>query len=403
MNDRQRFNAIMHYRPFDRCVIQDFQYWQETIDAWHCYGLPKDVNYGNAWEFFGFDRLYDSCGGNVMLCPAFETKVLSEDDHSETVQQGDGTVIRRLKHELSSIPTQVDHVLKDRASWEAHFKWRLDPAHPDRLPGDLDGRLADLADSKRTFPLSTGAGSIFGQLRNWMGIEGVSYIQADDPKLFAEMIQTIGACIVGTLRRVLQRASKAGVTFDYAGMWEDMAYSHGPLLGVPAFEALCVPQYQGISRLLKEYGTDLVVLDCDGDPRLLYPGWLKGGVNVAFPLEVGVWGNEPVSCRRRFGKEMRILGGFSKRILAASRDAIAREIDRLAPLVEEGGFIPFCDHRVPPDVSLENYLYYVRRAKQVWGKGLANLRPTGSPDTSAAHYGKPYDYRVFLKEKAAIH
>ena len=125
------------------------------------------------------------------------------------------------------------------------------------------------------------------------------------------------------------------------------------------------------------------MLDSDGDVRLLLPLWLEGGVNVAFPLEVGTWGLDPIDIRRRFGKELRICGGFDKHILAHSKDAISREIDRLAGLVEEGGFIPFCDHRVPPDVSLENYLHYVDTAKRVWGRGLANLRSTGRLDESA--------------------
>jgi hypothetical protein len=38
----------------------------------------------------------------------------------------------------------------------------------------------------------------------------------------------------------------------------------------------------------------------------------------------------------------------------------------------------------------------VKRAKEVWGKGLDNLRPTGEPDTAAPYYGKPYDHRVIL-------
>ena len=65
-----------------------------------------------------------------------------------------------------------------------------------------------------------------------------------------------------------------------------------------------------------------------------------------------------------------MMGGFDKHILAQSPAAIDAEIKRLTPLVEEGGFIPFCDHRVPPDVSLVNYQYYCKRAGQVWGKRL---------------------------------
>ena len=47
------------------------------------------------------------------------------------------------------------------------------------------------------------------------------------------------------------------------------------------------------------------------------------------------------------------------------------EIERLTPLVDEGGYIPFCDHRVPPDVPLDNYRYYCRRAREAWGKDIA--------------------------------
>ncbi len=71
-----------------------------------------------------------------------------------------------------------------------------------------------------------------------------------------------------------------------------------------------------------------------------------------------------------------MMGGFSKRILAHSQEAIEQEVVRLLPLVEEGGYIGFCDHRVPPDVPLENYLFYLETARKVWGKGV-NLKPMG--------------------------
>jgi uroporphyrinogen decarboxylase len=43
--------------------------------------------------------------------------------------------------------------------------------------------------------------------------------------------------------------------------------------------------------------------------------------------------------------------------------------------VEEGGYIPTPDHRVPPDVPLANYLYYLDRIKEVWGQNV-NVRRT---------------------------
>ena len=120
-----------------------------------------------------------------------------------------------------------------------------------------------------------------------------------------------------------------------------------------------------------------MIIDCDGKIDALVPHWLEAGVNTMFPIEVGKWGGDPVAFRAQYGKDLRLIGGVDKHVLAQSRDAIAREIDRLAPLVEEGGYIPTPDHRVPPDVPLENYLFYLERAKAVWGRGLANIAATG--------------------------
>ena len=45
-------------------------------------------------------------------------------------------------------------------------------------------------------------------------------------------------------------------------------------------------------------------------------------------------------------------------------------------LVEEGGYIGFCDHRVPPNVPLENYVHYLDCVRRVWGRSV-NLKPMG--------------------------
>ncbi len=391
MNDRERFLAVMDYGDFDRGIIQDFSYWDETVDIWHLYGLPADVDRSNSEAYFGLDSFWRGVGVRTMLWPPFERKTLDDDGTHITYQDSDGTILKRHKY-MSSIPEHIGHTLVDRQSWEEHYKWRLDPMREDRLPDELADALAANADAVRTWPLSTDAGSLFGRIRNWMGLLGVTYIQADDPELFAEMISTVADCIVGTLGRFLPMAGEAGVTFDRANMWEDMSCAQGPLMPLQSFKDLLVPQYKRISSLLREHGCRFIMLDSDGDVRKLLPGWLEAGVNITFPLEVGTWEQEPLGVRERFGPELRICGGFDKHILARSTEDIAREIDRLAPLVEQGGFVPFCDHRVPPDVPFDNYLFYIRRAKEVWGGGLDNLLPTGKPDTSAPLYGQPYDY-----------
>ena len=43
-------------------------------------------------------------------------------------------------------------------------------------------------------------------------------------------------------------------------------------------------------------------------------------------------------------------------------------------MVEQGGFIPTVDHTVPPDVSLENFRYYMKRKAELLAGRLARLR-----------------------------
>jgi hypothetical protein len=58
------------------------------------------------------------------------------------------------------------------------------------------------------------------------------------------------------------------------------------------------------------------------------------------------------------------MGGIDKRAMIAGPQAIDEELARVVPLLKEGGFIPWCDHHVPPDVPLAHYQYYVQRMKE---------------------------------------
>ena len=44
--------------------------------------------------------------------------------------------------------------------------------------------------------------------------------------------------------------------------------------------------------------------------------------------------------------------------------------ERLRTLVEEGGFIPLPDHRMPPDCSLEQFRNYVKVFRSVFKMGV---------------------------------
>ena len=373
MNERQRFNATMHYQPVDRCPMADYGFWDETIPTWQEQGLPAEINKANIHAFLGVDYnvddLYDTTGVDVKWYPKFPEIQLEDRGEHEVIQQDDGVQVLRRKF-MSSIPHPVRHLLSDRQSWNEHYKRRLDPSNLGRYPADWEERARNWRDSDRPNLVVVRGGGLYGYLRNWMGLENLSLVLYDDPAWFGEMVETLADCSIGTLERVLA----TGGHFDACAMWEDMCYSSGPLISPRHFRQYLMPHYRRITDLLHKHGVEIVFLDCDGDISKLAPLWMDVGINTMFPFEVGKWKADPLEYRQKFGKEMRMIGGFDKNILMSSKEAIAAEVRRLAPLVEEGGFIPHCDHLVPPYVPYENYCYYLQTARQVWGRGT-DLKP----------------------------
>ena len=367
MNPRERFHATMHYLPRDRSPIMDFGFWDETVIAWHEQGLPEDADPS---DYFGADPQWIDAGVNPGLFPAFEYQVIEDRGDSELVRDEEGVLKERGKF-MGSIPRHIGHTLTDRRSWEREFVPRLDPATPGRYPADWLERAKRYSDPNRDYPLGLNCGSLYGWLRNWMGMENLSMLVYDDRSFFEEMVETVANCIIATITPPLE----SGIQFDYASWWEDMCYRGGPLLSPAIFKQVLVPHYKRITALLRQHGVDVSVLDCDGEITHLLPLWLEAGVNCMFPIEIGVWGADPVAFRKTYGVDLLMIGGVSKTMLAGTKQGITDEVERLAPLVEEGGYIPLPDHRVPPDVPLTNYAYYVNEARRVWGKGLPNMPP----------------------------
>ena len=372
MNDRQRFYATMHYQARDRVPLLDFNFWSDTLLEWHQQGLPRWVNRRNEDAYFGLDYSLDNIHLTWVrdgLCPTFRKKRLEDCGDAWILQQRDGVRVKRQK-EYASIPHPVSYLLKDKESWRKHYLPRLDPDQPLRYPPDWNDRVKEWKDPNRPYPIVLPGGSLYGWLRNWMGMENLSLVLYDDPAWFEEMVNNVADCILGVLTKILATGGK----FDAISMWEDMAYNRGPLMSPRHFRKYLAPHYRRISHLARKHSVDVIYLDCDGMIDALLPLWLESGINCMFPIEVGTWGGDPVSFRRQYGKELRMMGGFDKHILAQGKTQIEAEVYRLLPVVEEGGYIPFPDHRVPPDVPLANYLFYVELARNIWGQGI-NLPP----------------------------
>lgn len=360
MNSRQRWLACMRYQPLDHIPDQEFGYWDETFSVWHEQGLPKYVD--NNWKadiFFGFET-YHWAPVNGGLIPGFEYRVLESDDTHVTIVDHDGATKVINKSGKASIPHFLRFPIETRADWE-EFKKRLDPDDPRRYPAEADWEAWKKQAEASDRPVLIHCGSLFGRIRDWMGFENIAIACMDDPEWVEDMVHYCTEFHY----RVIERAVKE-VRFDVGSFWEDIAFNHGPMISPRMFREWLTPHYKRITELLNTNGCEFAFVDCDGNINSVVDCWLDGGVNIMFPLEIR-GGTDPKWMREKFGKSVRLAGGVDKTQLIAGKEAIDREIERITPLVEQGGYIPHVDHRCPPDVTYENYLYYVKRKREAFG------------------------------------
>jgi uroporphyrinogen decarboxylase len=235
---------------------------------------------------------------------------------------------------------------------------RYDAGSPTRLPQYLDEYARSVRG--RDYPLGCTAGGFFGQIRNWMGLENACIAFAQEPNLIDEMCDFIADFTIEVISPVLD-----AVDVDYCSFWEDMAYNSGPLISPRMFRDFLLPRYRRVTECIRSHGVEVITVDCDGNHNLLTPLWLEGGVNLFYPIEIRA-GMDPVAMRREFGESALLMGGVDKFALAAGREAIDRVIDEVvSPLAPQLGFVPMPDHRVPPNVALDDYIYYLRRCREV--------------------------------------
>lgn len=355
----------------DRLPVVHFSYWQQTVDKWAGEGyIPREIadtgDYSLIFDTvnkqLGWDQDFGNsvCFFNMGLAPWFTPGVVKEfPDGSQHVMNGAGVTVLQ-KPDTVSIPKEIDHLLKDRASYEEHFRHRIEFSM--ERYGANPALVAIVEDPDRDFHLGLHAGSIYGTLRDWIGVVGISYMMVDDPELLREIIDAFAdmqyRCVEYTLEHVTDK-------FDAGSMWEDICFKNGPLIRPELFREWCAPHYARLSSLFHKHGIRNIYLDCDGCIDKLVPIWVDNGVNVMFPIEVGTWGGSYARFREMCGTRVRGVGGMDKRVFAYDRKAIDDEIERLKPIIALGGFIPCPDHRIAPDAKYENVQYYVDKMHEL--------------------------------------
>ena len=334
------------------------------LEQWYEQGLSRDVD---LVDYFGYDPQGNYCLGQLGACeaefyPYFEEKVIEDRGKYEVIQDIAGRHLLVFKGRRQGfMPEYIDHPVKDMKTWEDNVKWRLDP--------NSTGRYRDLQERMRTAQTEAAKGKIITQdhvgaymyLRSLIGPEKLLYAFHDMPELIHICMQTW----LDLSDSVIARHQKY-VTIDEIFFDEDICFNHGPLISPDMIREFLFPYYQQLisnlrSRQLGKSRHLYIQVDSDGYSESiidLYQNEIS--LNVMSPFEVAS-GCDVVEIGNKY-PDLVMTGGIDKRVLAQGKNAIDKHLEHILPVMRKrGGYIPTCDHGVPAEVSLDNYMYYRNR------------------------------------------
>lgn len=372
MTYRERFLETLLFGAPDRIPFEPGSPRESTIAAWRTQGLMRSHGEVLA-EQINQERAARNLpplecspqgplpeyGVSFQMAPKFEEKVLEHKDGHYIVQDWMGAVTEIADtYDYTYIRSPRDFVtrkwhrfpVESEADWEERIKWRFNPASPERFSKDFQERCQRLRE--RDCPLILHFNGPFWQLREFCGMEGLCTLLLEQPEFVQKMARFWSDFVSETMQPILECAPPDMLHFS-----EDMCFKEHPMISPEMTEALCGPCYRQWIDQARAAGVRLFGVDSDGHIGLLIPVWMNCGINCIDPIEVAA-GNDIRAYREAFGKRLSFQGGIDKRAMAAGGRVLRDELARIRPVVEGGGYLPSCDHGVPPDVSWSNFQDY---------------------------------------------
>ena len=374
MTHRERFIETLTFRKPDKIPLLPGSPRESTLKRWRAEGLPEGRDYCSVLlETLGIEE--EPQGEKIDLevsfkmIPQFEEKVLEHRDGHYIVQDWMGAIVEisdrydyTYLREAKDFVTRKWHKfpVENYSDWE-EMKKHYSPDSPGRFPENFEERCSKA--QHRDYVLDVGFNGPFWQLREWCGLENLCIFMIEKPDFVKEMIDFWTNFVMDVLEPILD-----GVSLDYVLISEDMAYKEHSMISPEMVREFLFPAYTKWIPELKKSGCPVVSMDCDGYIGELIPLWIEVGFNCCTPVEVAA-GNDIVEFRRRWGRNMAYIGGIDKRAIARGGKEMEEEVLRVVPplLKSGGGYIPGCDHGVPPDISWQNFIDYTKLLARLTG------------------------------------
>lgn len=368
MNERERFLSLMDYKSPDRIPNHEVGVWAQTKVRWEQEGLDSKKHH---WNWFEGDPSWDMDKReylpiNYGFLPGFTEKILEETDRYLIKRHKSGIVTKALKAgSVGNSRASMDQYLSFPVESKEDFrklKKRLIVDIESRYPKDWLSNTSKWNNREHVLVMSKNCGTkgFYWLAREWMGTENLCFAWYDEPELMHEMMEFIVDYTIELSKPMLEKTVP-----DYVFINEDLAMKNGPLLSPAQYREFIFPHMRRMVDFFKSMGVPYAVVDTDGNSEPLLPQLLESGVDAIWPVERAAMDQDPMKLREKYGKDLRLWGGVDKRELAKGKNEIDNHLKSLIPIIEDGGFIPTVDHLVPPDVSLENFEYYMMRKQQL--------------------------------------
>jgi hypothetical protein len=375
---KELFFKIMNFEPCNRTLKWEFGYWGGTLKRWYqeglpvISGLPQEVTYGetivgpgcpsgmlfldknfiidsDVFNYFNFDAGFNVLPYNYWIFPPFEQKIIVENEEYVELIDSDGIRKRVLKND-SSMPLWLDWPVKNKKDWERIKEERFNPGSICKRYSENFLKITKENDASLLSMFYHPVG-FFGSLRFLLGESKLFFLYYDDPLFLKEILNHLCNLWISIAEEILSKTN-----IDIAIFWEDMSGKNGSLISPGMFKEFMSPYYGRLISFLKLKGVKYFAVDTDGKVDQLIPLFLDIGVNILFPFEQQA-DNNLLNLRVKY-PDLRMLGGIDKNILYKGKEYIDKELEKVSGLIKSGGYIPFCDHLIPPNSSWQNFKYY---------------------------------------------
>ena len=363
MNGRERVKGAIGHRQIDRIPFYCDELFIDAELQWLKEGLPKSQSVRE--DLFG----YDCTDLFIDSSMRFEEKLIEENDETITVTDKYGFVATRNK--LIPGIHYDEHPVKNIDDW-LRYKERL------HVDFGKNSRIHEVTYFKpfEVWPTWQEAAEIFTRkqatgryitLRVYGPWEIMWRLRGYENALMdlylnREMVEDIIETYTTFLMEVIKKGLDNGIHPDGVFILDDLGGNNGLLFSPEVIRELFYPCYKKLKEFLTIHNIDFFLHSC-GDIKKIIPMYVEIGVNVLNPLQATEM--DIVDLKKQYGDKLSFCGNINSRIMHDRKAIIDEMTYKIPAAMADGGYIFASDHSIPAEVSFEDYMFILQKAREL--------------------------------------